>query len=130
MALKWGFGAYAISTWTTGEFGTVKPVLSGHSKRRSKLVFKTDYRLIQVKSIAECSKRAFCNTFGLHLYDLCLSIFEWPLKLGLTVQNSPLLSHFSVKVHLTLSLVHDFLECESSNIMRYFKSLVSDLVYT
>ena len=34
---------------------TVKPVLSGHSKRRPKLVFKTDYRLMQVKYIAECS---------------------------------------------------------------------------
>ena len=34
---------------------TVKPVLS-HSKRRSKfLFFKTDYGLMQVKSIAECS---------------------------------------------------------------------------
>ena len=45
---------------------TVKPVLGGHSKRRPKLVFKTDYRLMQVKRIAECSKRAFCNTFDLH----------------------------------------------------------------
>ena len=27
---------------------------------------KTNYRLMQVKSIAECSKRAFCNTFDLH----------------------------------------------------------------
>ena len=45
---------------------TVKPVLSGHSKRRPKLVYKTDYRLMQVKSIAECSKGAFCNTFDLH----------------------------------------------------------------
>ena len=44
--------------------GTVKPVLSGHSKR-SKLVFKTDYRLMQVKSIAECSKEhsAILSTF-------------------------------------------------------------------
>ena len=33
-------------------YGTVKPVLSGHSKRRPKIVFKTDYRLMQVKSIA------------------------------------------------------------------------------
>ena len=46
--------------------GTVKPVLSDHSKRRPKLVFKTDYRFKQVKSIAECSKRAFCNAFNLH----------------------------------------------------------------
>ena len=34
---------------------TVKPVLSVHSKK------KTNYRLMQVKSIAEC-----CNTFDLH----------------------------------------------------------------
>ena len=33
---------------------TVKPVLSGHSKDQ-KLVFKNNYRLMQVKSIAECS---------------------------------------------------------------------------
>ena len=45
---------------------TVKPVLSGHSKVDKKLVFKTDYHLMQVKSIAESSKRAFCNTFDLH----------------------------------------------------------------
>ena len=38
---------------------TVKPVLSGHSKRRPKWGFKTDYRLMQVKSIAECSKLSF-----------------------------------------------------------------------
>ena len=60
---------------------TVKPVLSGHSKRRQKLVFNTDYLLMQVKSIAECS-RAFCNTFDLHLKlpfafsIFILSIFE------------------------------------------------------
>ena len=45
---------------------TVKTVLSGHLKRRPKLGFKTHYGLMQVKSIAECSKRAFCNTFDLH----------------------------------------------------------------
>ena len=45
---------------------TVKPVLSSLSKKNKKLVFKTDYRLMQVKSIAECSKRAFCNNFNLH----------------------------------------------------------------
>ena len=41
----------------------VKPVLSGHSKRRQKLVFKTDYRLMQVKSIAECSKGSILQYF-------------------------------------------------------------------
>ena len=34
-------------------------------KKKKKMVFKTDYRLLQV-NIAECSKRAFCNTFDLH----------------------------------------------------------------
>ena len=46
--------------------------LSGHSKRRQKLAFKTDYCLMQVESIAECSKRAFCNTFDLHQTTICL----------------------------------------------------------
>ena len=56
-----GNGSYHIT-----EQHTVKPVVSGHSKRRPKLVFWTDYLKMQVKSIAECSKRAFCNTFDLH----------------------------------------------------------------
>ena len=46
---------------------TVKPVLSNHSKEHQKLVFNTNYSLMQVKSIAECSKGsilgAFWNTF-------------------------------------------------------------------
>ena len=60
-------------------------------KEDQKLVFKTDYWLMQVKSIAECSKRAFCNTLDLHYILLpfvfqtfVLSIFEWPLKTGFT----------------------------------------------
>ena len=51
---------------------TVNTILSGHSKR-PKIGFKTDYRKkMQVKSIAECSKRAFCNTFDLHKATICL----------------------------------------------------------
>ena len=45
---------------------TVKPVLSSHSKEDQKLVLKTNYRLMQVKSIAECSKgehSAMLSTF-------------------------------------------------------------------
>ena len=37
---------------------TVEPVLSGHSKRRLKLAFKAKFFLMQVKSIAECSKES------------------------------------------------------------------------
>ena len=50
---------------------TVKPVLSSHSKRRPKLVIKTNYCLMQVKSIAECSKGSilqyFRPSFSYHL---------------------------------------------------------------
>ena len=41
-----------------GFWPTVKPVLNSHSKIDKTKVLKTDYRLMQVKSIAECS----CNT--------------------------------------------------------------------
>ena len=42
---------------------TVKPVLSGHSKRRPNMVFNTDYRLMQIKSIAECSNGSILQYF-------------------------------------------------------------------
>ena len=45
---------------------TVKPVLSGHSKIEKKKVLKTNGSLMKVKTIAECSLGAFCNTFDLH----------------------------------------------------------------
>ena len=67
--------------------------LSGHSKRRPKLGFKTEYCLLQVKSIAECSPSEYSK--GDHsailltfiklpfvIKSFVLSIFEWPLKTG------------------------------------------------
>ena len=42
---------------------TVKPVLNGHSQKDPKLVFKTNYRLMQVKSIAECTKGSILQYF-------------------------------------------------------------------
>ena len=44
---------------------------------------------MKVKSIAECSRGAFCNTFKLHQatifdYDLYFVNFKWPLKTGFT----------------------------------------------
>ena len=53
------------------------------------LVFKTDYRLMQVKSIAECFKHsAILLTFiklPFSIKTFVLSIFKWPLKTGFTV---------------------------------------------
>ena len=45
---------------------TVKPVLSVHSKIDKTKVLKTKSSLMKVKSIAECSLGAFCNTFDRH----------------------------------------------------------------
>ena len=42
---------------------TVKPDLNSHSNEDKKLVFKTDYYLMQVISIAECSNREHSAIF-------------------------------------------------------------------
>ena len=42
---------------------TVKPVYEGHSQKDLKLFFKTDYRLMRVESIAECSKGSILQYF-------------------------------------------------------------------
>ena len=39
---------------------------------------------MQVRSIAECSLGAFCNTFDLHFE---MSFFDGPLKTGFSVYN-------------------------------------------
>ena len=59
-------------------------------KTKNCLFFKTDYRLMQVKSIAECSREhsAILSTFiklPFVLKTFVLSIFEWLLKTGFTV---------------------------------------------
>ena len=46
---------------------TVKLVLSRYSKIDKTKVFMANGSLMKVKSIAECSIGAFCNTFDLHL---------------------------------------------------------------
>ena len=55
------------------------------------MVFKTDYRLMQVKGIAECSKGSILQYFRPSLsYHLSLRFlfslfFEWPLKTGFSL---------------------------------------------
>ena len=48
--------------------GNIQLILSkaATQKRSPNMFYKTDNCLMQVKSIAECSRRAFCNTFYLH----------------------------------------------------------------
>ena len=50
-----------------------KTCLKGHSQKDQKWVFKTNYRLMQVKSIAECSKGSILQYFRPALkYNLAL----------------------------------------------------------
>ena len=56
-------------------------------KKKTKMVFKTDYRLMKVESIAE-EHSAILSTFIKlpFVIKICvLSIFEWRLKTGFTV---------------------------------------------
>ena len=58
------------------------------------MVFKTDYRLMQVKSIAECNS-AILSTFirlPFVFKTFVLSNFEWPLKTGFIVPKSQVLA--------------------------------------
>ena len=70
---------------------TVKPVLSDHSKIGKTKVLKTDYRLMQVKSIAECFPLEHsailltCIKRQLVLKPNFGLLSEVPLKTGFTV---------------------------------------------
>ena len=56
-------GPIRLPTSTNFRVSTVKPVIGGHVKRRPKLVFKADCRLMQVESIAECSPWSILQYF-------------------------------------------------------------------
>ena len=70
------------------------------------MVFKTNYRLMQVKRIAECYKGSILQWLRLTFIKLqsaikifVLSIFEWPFYIGITVS----------KLSCTASLVRAFI---------------------
>ena len=59
--------AYVLKVFASSKYGsTVKPVQNGHTKMNKTKVLKTNGSLTKVKSIAECSLGAFCNTLDLH----------------------------------------------------------------
>ena len=70
---------------------TVKPVISGHADRPPKLVLNIDHPLMQIKSMAECSKGSILQYFRpslsyhFSIKTLVLSIFNWSLKTCFTV---------------------------------------------
>ena len=63
-----------------------KTCLKRPLKKDQTAVFKTDYHLMQVKSIAECPFIKLPSV----IKTLILSIFEWPLKTGFTVTQASL----------------------------------------
>ena len=64
-----------------------------------KLVFETNYPLMQVKSTAECSKySAILSTFiklPIDIMIFVLSVYEWPFYIGFTVCVSHALNMYA-----------------------------------
>ena len=69
-------GYVTLPTSLASSYMYSKTCLKRSLKMKTKIGFRADYRLMQVKSIAECSNAI--KTF-------VLSIFEWPLKTGFAV---------------------------------------------
>ena len=79
---------------------TVKPVQNGHSQKDHKLIFKNNYHLMQVKSIAECSKGSIMQYFRPSLsYHFILSVFEWLFYTGFTVHYYSVCDFFFYQYH-------------------------------
>ena len=70
--VKYGYLDQLMRLWYKLYKYTVKPVLIGHSKKDKTKVLEANGSLMKVKSIAECSLGAFCNTFD--LYSVIISL--------------------------------------------------------
>ena len=82
----------------------LKLIISGHSKRRPKMVFKTDYSLMWVNSIAECSKGSILQYFRTALsYHLSLRSLFCLFLSGLLRQV--LLYYLFIPVHEILEFI-------------------------
>ena len=81
------------SNQQTQQLNTVKPVLSGHSKRRTKIGFQDRLSLNagQVLQNAPREHSAILSTFiklPFVFKTFVLAIYEWPLKTGFTVYHT------------------------------------------
>ena len=90
-------GCYWIFLLMSWHAISVKPVLSGYSQKDQQWIFKTNYRLLQINRIEECSKGS--------ILQYLRPIFEWMLKTDLTV------SLFSWSQGVSLTLPLDFMVC-------------------
>ena len=75
-------------------FGTVKPVLIGHSKNDKTKVLKTNGSSMNVESISECYSAILLTC--IKRYSVLKTnfgvLFEWPLKTGFTVNATDIKS--------------------------------------
>ena len=90
---------------------TVNPVQYGHSQKDRKLVFKTSHRLMQVKSIAECSKGSILQYFRpslrYHLSSRSLFCLFWSgcfTKVLLYLQCVLVFNFISIRTAKSVSL--------------------------
>ena len=81
-----------LTLCTHRDIGTVKPFLSGHSKRRLKICFQDQLSLYagqkycRMLQVGGGGHSAILSTFiklPFVIKTFVLSIFEWPLKTGL-----------------------------------------------
>ena len=102
---------------------------NGHSQKVHKLVFKTDYRLMQVESIAECSKgehSAILLTFIKLLFVIkifVLSIFEWPFFY--TLGAISLGTQLWIKLATSLNWIHFLAPNVWFSVYKYIKQSFS-----
>ena len=78
---------------------TVKPVLSGHSKRRPKIVCQDQLSLNAGQKYCRMLHSAILSTFiklPFVIKIFVLSIFEWLLKKGFTIPKSRVLAHMII----------------------------------
>ena len=71
------------------KLNTVKPVLSGHSKRRSKIGCQ-DRLSLNCREHSAILSTFIKLTFIINI--VVLSIFEWPLETGFAVTDNPILA--------------------------------------
>ena len=108
-----------LALFTRKDNDTVKPVLSCHSKKGQKLGVETDYCLMQVKSIAECSNGSILQYFRpslsyhLSLRSVCCLFLSGPLSqvvlyshFSFTQRTNDQSSHFELKVVCIRSCWH------------------------
>ena len=117
-----------LNSWTRYPLSRVKPVQNGHSKSDQKLIFKTNYRLMQVKSIAECSKESILQYLRPSLSTLCFDIFWWALKVLLNTAKTDLTGLVSILICFFVGRKDHFVGCCHEQAYTYSMTVILEFL--